>query len=179
MKTFKYLFPAIAFLVISISAMAQDKSTRPSPPATAMNKVGNLEIKIDYSQPAVQDRTIWGELVPYDQVWRTGANEATTITFSEDVVISGNTVKAGTYSLFTIPGENQWTVIFNSEASQWGAYKYNKDKDVLRITVKPQKVESKSERLTFDVSGNGDVSMHWDKLKFQFAVSAKNATMQE
>jgi hypothetical protein len=179
MKTLKYILPAIAFLCISVGVFAQtDKSTRPSPPATAMNKVGNLEIKIDYSQPAVKDRTIWGELVPYDQVWRTGANEATTISFSEDVMIAGNAVKAGTYALFTIPGKNEWTVILNSESNQWGAYKYNKEKDVMRINVKPQRVESKSERLQFNISQNGEVSMHWDKLKFGFAVSAKNATMQ-
>ncbi|QNL22955.1 DUF2911 domain-containing protein [Hyphobacterium sp. CCMP332] len=160
------------FLFIGGTAFAQkDKATRPSPPATAMNTVNGKNIKIDYSQPAVKDRVIWGELVPYEEVWRTGANEATTIEFSQDVSINGESVKAGKYSLFTVPNEDSWMVILNSEANQWGAYKYNEEKDVLRFKVKPQKIDKKSERLTFDVKESGKVSMMWDELMISFDVN--------
>ncbi len=171
MKKFNTLVLLLSFLIISIGVNAQeDKATRPSPPATAMNSVNGLDIKIDYSQPAVKGRKVWGELVKYDEVWRTGANEATTIEFSRDVKISGETVPAGKYALFTIPSKDSWTVILNSEANQWGAYKYNKDNDVMRFTVKPQRIDEKVERLTFGVDAEANVSMMWDDMMFSFPV---------
>ncbi len=172
MKKINLIVLLMSFLLIGGTAFAQkDKATRPSPPATAMNSVDGKNIKIDYSQPAVKGRQIWGELVPYEEVWRTGANEATTIEFSQDVTVNGEMVKAGKYSLFTIPEKDNWTVILNSEANQWGAYKYDEEKDVLRFKVKPQKIDLKSERLTFDVKESGQVSMMWDDLMISFNVN--------
>lgn len=171
MKKMNVFVLFLSILMISSGVIAQkDKATRPSPPATAMNTVDGLDIKIDYSQPAVKERAVWGELVPYDEVWRTGANEATTIEFSRNVKISGEEVPAGKYSLFTIPNEDSWTVILNSEPKQWGAYKYDEEKDVIRFMVKPEGLDEKVERLTFDVDGEGTVSMMWDELMFSFDV---------
>ena len=112
---------------------------------------------------------IWGGLVPYGKVWRTGANEATVFETSKDIVLSGQTLPAGKYALFTIPGENEWTVIFNSEWNQWGAFKYNKEKDVLRLNVRPDKSTSFNERLKFEVIDD-EVVMYWENLKVGFPV---------
>lgn len=171
MKKYLFFTVLLALIVMQGSLLAQeDKSKRASPPATAMNDIDGLQIKIDYSQPSVKDRVIWGELVPYDKIWRTGANEATTIEFSRDVKVNGENVAAGRYSLFTIPGEKGWTVILNSEADQWGSYKYNEEKDVMRFSVKPEATEEKVEQLTFEVDDEGTVSMMWDELMFSFDV---------
>ncbi|RMG72406.1 MAG: DUF2911 domain-containing protein, partial [Bacteroidetes bacterium] len=97
--------------------------------------IGTAEITINYGSPAAKGRTLWGDLVPYGAVWRTGANEATTFTVSQDVTIEGQTLPAGTYSLFTIPGESDWTIIFNKTAEQWGAYEYDEAADALRVKV--------------------------------------------
>lgn len=160
------------FLVLFFFTVACAQKEKASPAATAMNTVSGVNVKIDYSQPAVKGRTIWGDLVPYDEVWRTGANEATTIEFSADVNINGNMLKAGKYALFTIPGESQWVVIFNKDANQWGAYKYKKDDDALRVNVTPQKTDGQSERLTFSVGNDGKVMMAWDQLSIDFNVTA-------
>jgi hypothetical protein len=101
--------------------------------------VGLTDITVDYSRPAVKGRTIWGGLVPYDKVWRTGANEATRITFSDDVTINGQPLAKGTYSLHTIPGKDSWTIIFNKTANQWGSFTYDQAQDALRVSVKPEK----------------------------------------
>src|SRR5687767_13004731 len=106
---------------VAATAFAQVRTPRPSPKASVMQNVGLTEITIQYSRPGVKGRAIWGSLVPYDKVWRTGANEATTIEFSEDVAINGQKLKKGLYSLHTIPNPNEWTVIFNSVAEQWGS----------------------------------------------------------
>jgi len=138
----KTLLPAVAaaiaatFLVVS-PALAQLDLPRPSPKATVAQTVGLTDVTVTYCRPSVKGRTIWGGLVPYDQVWRTGANEATTITFTDDVTVEGTKLTAGTYGLFTIPGKDEWTVIFNKGAKQWGAYEYKQADDVLRIKVKP------------------------------------------
>jgi len=109
-------------LVITASAMAQVRTPRPSPNATLTQSVGLTDITIKYSRPGVKGRTIWGGLVPYDAVWRTGANEATTITFSDDVTVGGTKVPKGTYALFTVPGRDTWDVVLNKQGEQWGAF---------------------------------------------------------
>lgn len=169
MRTF---YIATLALLVAFSGMSQDdKKERKSPPANASGAVGSAKIQINYSQPAVNGRTIWGELVPYGKIWRTGANEATTIEFSEDVKINGQALKAGKYSLFTIPDGDAWQIIFNKDAEQWGAYKYDQSKDALRIEVEPTETKEMQERLTFTVNADGKVVMHWEKLKIQFQVS--------
>jgi hypothetical protein len=108
-----------------------------SPACTIKQRVGLTDIEVVYSRPGVKGRTIFGGIVPYGQVWRTGANQATKITFSTPVKFEGADVPAGTYALFTIPGEDQWTVILNKDASQWGAFQYNEKDDVVRVKVAP------------------------------------------
>jgi len=145
------------------------KDERPSPPMIAENTIGNLTVTIKYNSPGVKGRTIWGELVPYNKVWRTGANEATTFEVSRDSKIEGNGLFAGKYALFTIPGETEWTVIINQVSDQWGAYKYDESKDVFRFKVKPQRGEFK-ERLEFNVSEKGRVTMAWENIVIGFDI---------
>jgi len=131
----------IALTVAGVAQAQQLTLPRPSPRASLMQQVGTTDITINYNRPGVKNRQIWGGLVPYDAVWRTGANEATTIQFSEDVLVNGQKLAKGLYSLHTIPGRENWTIIFNSVASQWGSYSYDKEKDALRVTVKPERAE--------------------------------------
>ncbi len=160
-----------AFFLMAGNVMAQsDKSKRASPPAKASGKVGNTQIVIDYSQPSVKGREIYGGLVPYGQLWRTGANEATTFEVSNDVLIEGKPLAAGKYALFTIPGEKEWTVIFNENTNQGGTGSYDESLDALRITAKPKKAKEKMEKMTFDVKNNGKVSLVWADTAVEFQV---------
>lgn len=153
----------------------EDKSKRPSPPAQATGVPGGIEVVLDYSQPSVKGREIWGALVPYDQIWRTGANEATWIDFAAPVTINGQALEAGKYSLFTIPSETgEWTVIFNKVWDQWGAYEYQESEDALRIMVTPTMNEELVERLEFSVTEDG-VYFSWEHLMFSFVVTAQGA----
>lgn len=170
MKNFKldFLGAFLAILLIgSLSAQAQE--ARPSPPATAKATVGGTTVTINYSQPAVKGRTVWGGLVPYGSVWRTGANEATTIEVSADINVGGKTLKKGKYSLFTIPGKDEWTIIINAVSDQWGAFSYDKTKDAMRFTAKPG--DSKmNERFTITISDSGTASLAWEKIKVDFKI---------
>ena len=143
---------SLLIAALAIPAAAQVKTPRPSPKAVYTQTVGVTDITVNYSRPGVKGRTIVGDLVPYDKVWRTGANEATTISFSDDVTINGQALKKGMYSLHTIPGRDQWTIIFNSVADQWGSYSYDPTKDALRVTAKPSKGPF-TEWLTIDTAG--------------------------
>jgi hypothetical protein len=169
----KAVIPALALLVTT-GAFAQMRTPRPSPSATLMQTVGLTDITIKYSRPGVKSRAIWGALVPYGQVWRTGANEATTIAFSDDVTVEGQKLAKGTYSLHTIPGADQWTIIFNSVADQWGSYSYDATKDVLRVNVKPQTGEYR-EWLTFDIpdltTDTAKIAIRWEKIVVPFTVN--------
>lgn len=138
----------LATFAFSGQAQMGDKQKRQSPPATYEHKVGDATVVISYSQPSVKGRTIYGDLVPYGKVWRTGANEATTLTTDKAIKIGGEELAPGTYSLFTIPGEEEWTIILNSDAKQWGAYKYDEEKDAVRFTTKAKEHEM-TEMMTF------------------------------
>ncbi|MDX5418080.1 MAG: DUF2911 domain-containing protein [Hymenobacteraceae bacterium] len=155
----------LAFLLITATSWAQNnnKSNRPSPPAVATGKIGETVITIDYSSPAVKNRKVWGELVPYGKVWRAGANEATTIEFSRDVTVEGRHLAKGKYSIYTIPDENQWTVIFNKAVGQWGT-EYDERRDALRVNVKPRKSSKLQERLAYSVAKNG-ILLRWEHLE--------------
>jgi hypothetical protein len=171
-KSLSCLIAALAALVFVSTTRAQQLDLpRPSPKATVSQTVGLTDVTITYCRPSVKGRVIWGGLVPYDQVWRTGANEATTITFSDDVTIEGTTLPAGTYGLFTIPGKNEWTVVFNKGAKQWGAYEYKQADDVLRVQVKPQAAEF-HELMTFSFPAvsteSAQVALAWEKLQVAF-----------
>ena len=171
----KGFFLALTGLFMSSMVWAQgDKSTRPSPPATATGKVGGANITINYSSPAVKGRKIWGDLVPYDKVWRAGANEATIFTTDKDIKVEGKTLPAGKYSLYAIPGEKQWTIIFNSQTGQWGIQRNGEttedpSKDVLRVTVKPVKSASVNERLTYKIDNKG-FALLWENLKVPVSI---------
>lgn len=160
-----------AFVLSTTSASAQqDKSKRPSPPATVTQTVKGTTITIDYSRPSVKGRNVWeGNFAPYGKVWRTGANEATIFTVDKDVKVNGKTLPAGKYSLFTIPGEKEWTIIFNKTAEQWGAYKYDSTADQLRVTAKP-KANAMTEQFTINITPKGVVELMWDKVKVPFTV---------
>lgn len=146
------------------------KSNRPSPPRKASGAIGEMAVEINYSSPSVKGRKIWGGLVPYSEVWRTGANEATTISFSKTVLVEGKKLAAGKYSLFTIPKEGKWTVIFNTVADQWGAYEYDQSKDALRVEVTPQPLDEPVEMLEFVVA-DGKVTLRWEKLAVPVSVA--------
>lgn len=164
---------ALALLVSTSMQAQQDKAQRPSPPAEAKATVGGkVSVMINYSSPAVKGRKVWGELVPYGEVWRTGANEATTFEISKDAFINGQKLPAGKYSLFTIPGEKSWVVIFNKEPNQWGAYNYKQDMDALRINVTPKKSKTFNERLTITATAKGLVTIAWENLMVSFKVKA-------
>jgi hypothetical protein len=157
-------------LLASTALWAQeDKSKRPSPPAELNATVNGTTLKINYSQPAVNGRTIGNEIAPFGQVWRTGANEATTFEVSRDVKIEGKELKAGKYALFTIPGADEWTIIFNKQPAQWGSFKYDEKQDALRVKVKPAKAKEFKERMTFAYN-NGKVELLWADTEVDFAV---------
>ena len=163
-----------AGLLLSSHSWAQgDKSTRPSPPATAKGKIKDATITIDYSSPSVKGRPIWGSLVPYNKTWRAGANEATIFTTDKDIMVEGKKLPAGKYSLFMTPGEKEWTVIFNSQTGQWGIKNSgdaNLDpaKNVLEVKVKPKTEKDVQEKLTYTVEDklmDKGFYLRWDKLK--------------
>ncbi|MDH3269590.1 MAG: DUF2911 domain-containing protein [Ignavibacteria bacterium] len=163
----------------SVDSYSQKKEeVRISPKAEAKQTVGFTEVTIDYSRPGVKGRTIWGGLVPYNAVWRAGANEATKITFSTDVKINGKKLKAGSYGFFTIPTKDKWTIIFNKVADQWGAFEYNDVEDALRVEVTPEKENNCwQEWLAYTFTKTSDntsvVRLEWEKLKVPFTVEVE------
>ena len=182
---------------------------RPSQKASTMQTVGVTDITITYSRPAVKGRKIWGDppaavpangtatlddssarlkdapIVPYGHVWRSGANEATIFTVSDDVLIQGQKLPAGSYSLHTIPGKDEWTIIFNGVADQWGSFTYNEQKDVLRVKVKPQSVADNQEWLLYSIPSvtpnSAQVVLRWEKVAVPFTVEVPdvNAVMMK
>lgn len=166
------LLLTIAAVSMLVACGQDDKSKRPSPPAQAKETLASgAVITIDYSQPSVKGRTIGKDLEPMaGKVWRTGANEATVFEVSKDVTVEGQTLPAGKYALFTIANEGEWTIIFNKNPKQWGAYDYNESEDALRVKVKPAKAETFAEKMTFVVDKNGTVSLLWGDRKVDFKV---------
>lgn len=194
---------ALIFLVLcaALYASAQTPAVRlprPSQKASVMQTIGITDLTITYSRPAVKGRKIWGEapasapassaatlddagkrakdapIVPYGHVWRTGANEATVFAVTDDVLINGQKLPAGTYSLHTIPGKDEWTIIFNGVADQWGSFNYDEKKDVLRVKVKPQWVADNQESLLYSIPvvtpSSAQVVIRWEKVAVPFTV---------
>lgn len=162
MKKF-FLFVFAGFLGLQLLAQ--------NPPASPAKETENATLKIKYGAPSKKGRTIFGGLVPFDAVWRTGANNATEITLKKDVTIGGKSVKAGTYNLFTIPTAKDWTIIFNSELGQWGAYDYEKikGKNVLEVKVPSMATDAVTEMFTITATDAG-FDLVWDKTKVSVAV---------
>jgi hypothetical protein len=173
-----YIFLFVAISIALTFSQNKENKVRLSPKAEVMQVVGFTEVRINYSRPAVKNREIWGKLVPYNAVWRAGANEATKFTFSNDVTVEGKLLKAGSYSFFAIPTKNEWTLIFNKIADQWGAFQYNEAEDALRIKVKPKKSNHFHEWLTYEITKTDDyaamISLVWEKIKVEFKIETKN-----
>lgn len=152
-----------------------------SPPATLKQKVGFTDIEIVYARPSLRGRKIFGAWEPYGEVWRTGANSATKITFSTPVRFGGKELPAGTYALLSIPGEREWTIIFNKAAGDWGAYSYKQENDVLRVSAKPEKLPTPIETFTIDINDikteSATLNLSWERVRvpvrFEFDVISK------
>ena len=205
-KHFRKFAFATLFLILfsALDAAAQApavKLPRPSQKASVMQTVGVTDITITYSRPGVKGRKIWGDapaeaatgtatlddararakdapIVPYGRVWRTGANEATTFTVTDEVMIGGQKLAAGTYSLHTIPGKDEWTIIFNSDAGQWGSFAYDEKKDVLRVKAKPMTTADNQEWLNFNIpattANSAQILIRWEKVAVPFTVEIPN-----
>ncbi len=192
------LFAVLFMLSFAVSAFAQIDTPRPSPKASVMQRIGVTDVTITYSRPGVKGRQIWGDplpgqtakgeatldnqnerpkgapIVPYGHVWRVGANEATMFVVTDDVLINGQKLPAGSYSLHAIPTKDEWTIVFNSTAKQWGSFDYDASKDTLRVKVKPQSLNQSEEWLTYTVDPVGDdsaqVNIRWEKVSVPFTV---------
>src|SRR5437870_1930030 len=203
---FAILLAAIcaAPLVCAQQPQVQIKPLRPSQKASVMQTIGVTDITIAYSRPPVKGRTLFADapasmaarakgeatldnqnerkagepIVPYDHVWRAGANEATMFVVTDDVLINGQPLKAGTYSMHTVPGKEEWTIIFNNDAGQWGSFTYDEKKDALRVKTKPQMVSDNQEWLMYNfdpVSDNSaTVNLRWEKMRVPFTVEVKD-----
>ncbi|NBB85816.1 MAG: DUF2911 domain-containing protein [Bacteroidetes bacterium] len=165
---------AVAVLLLVVSppqTLAQERASelpRLSPSASVAQMIGITEVTVTYGRPSVRGREVFGELVPFDRVWRTGADEATVIQFPDPVTIGGAEIDPGAYALFTVPGAEEWTVILNDEPNQWGAYNYEADRNVHTFTVTPE-VAPFRDRMTFtfdDVTSSAaTLALHWDELR--------------
>ena len=182
---FRALFVLEALLVLGSFGLAQSfvlDLPRPSQHAVITQRIGITDVTINYHRPMVNKRKVWGGLVPYGQVWRAGANENTTIKFSDPVTIEGKPLAAGAYGLHMIPGENEWTVIFSRNSTSWGSFTYNQAEDALRVTVKPQAAEF-HEALTYDFDDvNPDftvVTLRWEKVAVPFKVGVNTHEIVE
>jgi hypothetical protein len=170
-----FILQPVLLLAASLPTQGQNRLATPaaSPAASVSHTIGTTGVTIEYHRPGVKGRKIWGELVPYDQVWRTGANEATTIQFDDPVKIDGKDVPAGTYALFAQPTKDKWTLILNKTAKQWGAFSYDAKEDQLRWDVAPKPAEM-TEWLTYTIDPLGPdsaaIHLRWEKLDVAFTV---------
>lgn len=189
-----------SFLISADSVFAQLRLPRPSPKASVMQTVGITDVSISFYRPGVKGRKIWGDwptetkgeatldnqnqrpagapIVPYGHIWRTGANDATTFSVTDDVLINGSPLAAGTYSLHTIPGKDEWTIVFNGTANQWGSFNYDASKDTLRVKAKPQTVAEHQEWLDFGLDPDKEntliATIKWEKVRVPFTVEIKD-----
>lgn len=169
---------SVIFLFLCSTLSGQDIfAPRPSPLALATMRYQDAYVKITYSQPQKKGRKIFGALVPYGQLWRTGANEATEITLTRDMLVNNHLVNAGTYSIFTIPGEDEWTVILNTDLGLWGAYNYNPKLDLLRFPVPATENDTIFEAFTiiFDQRNEmAELLIMWDNVKLSIPLTFTN-----
>ena len=185
MKVFKVILRPILFL--SVLCMNQSygqnlEIPRASPKATISQLIGVCKVGVDYGRPSARGRKILGDLVPYDKVWRAGANEATVISFNYDISVAGNIIPAGKYGLFMIPEKEKWVVIFNSEWNQWGAYHYNENKDILRVNVIPKK-NTHVEICTYDFNevtkNKGVLTIRWENFSVGIPIETETQVQTE
>lgn len=171
-KSLKLGFALLGGLLLAASVPAQPAAPKvdfpaPSPACTIKQRIGLTDVEVVYSRPSIKGREIFGSLVPYGQVWRTGANAATKLTFSTSVKLNGTDIPAGTYALFTIPGETEWTVIINKGAAQWGSFQYDEKADVARFKATPVQLGEQIETFTIEFNRIRDESamldLVWDR----------------
>ncbi len=208
MKTLnRFYTPLFVLILLTLCvaplASAQIRAPRPSPKASVMGTIGVTDVTITYSRPAVKGRAIWGDplpeqagakgeatlddqnirpkgapIVPWGHAWRTGANEATQFVVTDEVLINGQKLPAGSYSLHTIPTKDEFTLIFNSVANQWGSFNYDATKDTLRVKAKPEWVTENKEWLEYSIEPVDDssarVSIRWERLRVPFTVEVKD-----
>lgn len=180
MSTKTYLKSSMAMLLaIFITTMSNAQVTipQPSPTAKFSQKVGLTDVEIEYSRPGVKGRTVFGDLVPYGKLWRTGANMATKLTFSDDVKLGGEDIPAGTYALFTIPGQSEWTIIINKNPNQGGTGNYKEEEDVARFTAKAHSMPMKVETFTIDLgtvtNTSASISIIWENTIVSFPIEVE------
>jgi hypothetical protein len=171
-KPFQFLLLASVFAIFGTTTL-HAQEPRKSPAATAMGKIGEANVIITYSSPYVKGRKIWGGLVPYGKVWRAGANEATTFATDKDLTVEGKKLPAGKYSLYALPGEKEWQIIFNSQTGQWGIEHSGEttrktENDVLVVTVKPHAADM-AESLVYKIDKPGLV-LKWEKLEVPVSI---------
>jgi len=173
-RIIRSVLPVIAGLALTAGLFAQAPAPKiafpdASPAASLKQRIGLTDVEVSYNRPSAKGRAIFGGLVPYGEVWRTGANNATKLTFSTDVKLNGTAVPAGTYELFTIPGKSEWTVVIHKNMSQWGAYAYDQKNDVARFTATPATLGNPVETLTIGVSDlhNDSATLYisWEKTR--------------
>jgi hypothetical protein len=169
---------SILLVALSWCTLAQAqplKLPQQSPAASVSQTIGMTEVTVSYHRPGVGGRAIWGQLVPYGDTWRAGANENTTITFSSDAKIEGKAIKAGTYGLHIIPSKKEWTVAFSNQAGAWGSFTYDQKEDALRVTVTPRATDTVEERLSYRFDNPTETSatlvLSWEKLSVPLAIT--------
>ena len=170
------LLMLISFFSLSLSA--QIRTPQPSPTTSFEQAIGLSSISMEYSRPGVKGRTVFGDLVPYGKIWRTGANASTKITFSDSVMLAGNKVEAGTYALYTIPGEKEWTVMLYNDLGLGGNVAgYDEENEYLRFTVKPQGFPMKVESMTFMVqnltTNSGVLVLVWEETMVPMSIEVE------
>lgn len=199
-RSYASFLAALFVLCACVSVAAQVRTPRPSQKASVMQTIGVTDVTITYHRPGVKGRTIWGEptadqkakvsgqatldnqnerpkdavIVPWGHIWRTGANDATTFEVTDEVLINGQKLAAGSYSLHTIPTKDEWTIVFNGTANQWGSFNYDPAKDTLRVKAKPAPLTENQEWLQFTIDPINDnsarVNIRWEKLTVPFTV---------
>lgn len=167
MKNIKKVFFLFGLFLAFVDANSQSKPK--SPAEKSVGIINGSKIEINYGSPSVRERKIWGELVPFGQLWRAGANEATTIEISKEITIEGQRLPAGKYSFFVIPNEKECVLIFNKVIKQWGTSKYSQNEDQLRVIVKPEFADSPTEKLTYSISQT-KIDLKWDNWIIGFSV---------
>ncbi|MDN4165377.1 DUF2911 domain-containing protein [Cytophagales bacterium LB-30] len=168
---------ASAFLLMMSPVMAQINMPQPSPLSTVEQKVGLTDVSVTYSRPSMKGRAIFGDIVPFDKIWRTGANASTKITFSDEVSLEGNKVPAGTYALYTIPGKESWTIILNKNTNLWGEDGYSEAEDQVRVTVKPvalaEAVETFAIQFVNLTKDGASLELAWEKTAVRVAITTE------
>lgn len=164
-------------VLVSSTTFAQINTPAASPSTILTQSLGLTKITVDYSRPSVKGRKIFGDLVPYAKVWRTGANKITSIKFDDEVYVNGAVMKAGSYGLYTIPGKGEWTIIFNRDDKQWGSYGYDIKKDIIRFNVQPIQPQEFTEQMTIDfvefTPTSTYLSIKWESTEVRFKIEQK------